>query len=149
MKMNQAKPELTRYTKFSEFTTMIRSRGLNPQDFVHECDEQCSSCHCQGIDHVRGDQSCPDMQKHDVCLHDLKRWYELTGDPTPRWKMKVIGVAHVYRYVEQEGIDLDDAVEKAENKYQETLDDWIVDELKDGRDGVYVMQNSWKRIVNG
>ena len=68
-----------------------------------------------------------------------------------KWKMKLVGVAHVYRFVEVEAADLDDAVNLAEKTCNQDedadLDKWILDALvTDGPDRAHVAFGSWKRI---
>jgi hypothetical protein len=62
------------------------------------------------------------------------------------WRMKLVGKADVYRFVEIEAADLDAAIELAEKTYNEAqtadqLDGWIVDETSN----VHVVTGSWRR----
>jgi hypothetical protein len=64
-----------------------------------------------------------------------------------KWRMKLLGKAHVYRFVEMEAADLETAVLQAEKTYAEELDNWIVDDLfSNPVDRVHVALGSWKRI---
>jgi hypothetical protein len=65
-----------------------------------------------------------------------------------KWRMKLVGKAHVYRFVEIEAADLDAAVDQAEKTYNEDqqpvelLDGWIVDETME----VHVAVGSWRKV---
>lgn len=62
-----------------------------------------------------------------------------------KWKIKLVGKAHVYRFVEIEAADLDAAIDQAENidnNAQTALDDWIVDETIEA----HIAARSWRRV---
>lgn len=65
-----------------------------------------------------------------------------------KWRMKLVGKAHVYRFVEIEAANLDAAIDQAEKTYNEDnqpsdeLDSWIVDETME----VHVAVGSCKRV---
>jgi hypothetical protein len=64
-----------------------------------------------------------------------------------KWRMKLVGKAHVYRFVQVEAANLDAAIEQTEKFYNDPqtadeLDGWIVDETEE----VHVAAGSCKRI---
>lgn len=65
----------------------------------------------------------------------------------PKWRIKLVGQAYVYRFEEIEASDLDTAIEQAEKTFHDDPIGWQVDEMKtNGPDAVHVATNSWKRI---
>lgn len=64
------------------------------------------------------------------------------------WRMKLVGLAHVYRFVEVTAADLDAAVDDAEKTYNQSdqVDGWIVDQvLTQGPNAVRVVTGSWRK----
>lgn len=68
-----------------------------------------------------------------------------------KFRMKLVGKADIYRFVEVEAADLDAAIDLAEGTYNtdepSLLDGWIVDEVvTHGPDAVRVVTGSWRQI---